>query len=77
MHANEPGVCFRYIYPTCDQLADSVYSVVEFFKLKSVVCFGIGLGANILARFTVSCDCCHTRQSVILFVLAWLAESPD
>lgn len=43
----------NYPYPTCDQLADTILDVVNFFKLKSVICFGIGLGANILARFAL------------------------
>lgn len=42
-----------YIYPTCDQLADTVMDVVNYFKLKGVICFGIGFGANILARFAL------------------------
>jgi hypothetical protein len=60
-HVNAPGqeenadqLPPNYVYPTCEQLAESVTNVVDFLNLKSVVCFGIGLGANILARYAVS-----------------------
>jgi len=43
----------NYPYPTCDQLADTILDVINYFKLKKVICFGIGLGANILARFAL------------------------
>ncbi len=59
-HVNAPGqeenaeeLPMNYVYPTCDQLAESVADVVEFLNLKSVVCFGVGLGANILSRYAV------------------------
>lgn len=45
---------YRYAYPTMDQLADTVHAAVTFFGLKTVIGFGVGAGANILARFAVS-----------------------
>ncbi len=59
---NAPQLPANYVYPTCDQLAETVLSVVDHFKLKSVVCFGIGLGANILSRFTVRPISSHLCQ---------------
>lgn len=50
---NAPGLPTNYPYPTCDQMAEIVLDVVNFFKLKGIICFGIGLGANILARFAL------------------------
>jgi pimeloyl-ACP methyl ester carboxylesterase len=48
-----PSLPINYPYPTCEQLADTILDVMNFFKLKSVICFGIGLGANILSRFAL------------------------
>ncbi|CAB4005496.1 Hypothetical predicted protein [Paramuricea clavata] len=42
-----------YQYPSMDNLADSVDSVVEHFGLTDVVGFGVGAGANILARYAL------------------------
>lgn len=43
----------NYPYPTCDQLAETVLDVAEHFKLKTMICFGVGMGANVLARFAL------------------------
>lgn len=48
-----PALPINYPYPTCDQLADSVLDVVHNFNIKECICFGIGFGANILARFAL------------------------
>jgi hypothetical protein len=37
-----------------EQLAETVYFIVEHFKLSDVTCLGVGLGANVLARFAVN-----------------------
>jgi pimeloyl-ACP methyl ester carboxylesterase len=47
-----PGV--EYIYPTMDELAKAIFSVVEEFRVKSFIGLGVGAGANILARFALS-----------------------
>jgi pimeloyl-ACP methyl ester carboxylesterase len=47
-----PGA--EYIYPTMDELAKMIFSVVEEFRVKSFIGFGVGAGANILARFALS-----------------------
>jgi len=44
----------RYVYPTMDQLADTVSATVSYFGLRSVIGFGVGAGANVLARYAVS-----------------------
>lgn len=51
---NSPSLPSNYSYPTCEQLAETVLDVVNFYKLKSVICFGVGLGANVLARFALT-----------------------
>ncbi|XP_067934875.1 protein NDRG1-like isoform X2 [Watersipora subatra] len=59
-HINAPGqddgalpLIQGYTYPTADQLADTVNSVVSFFGLKLIIGFGVGAGANILARYAL------------------------
>jgi pimeloyl-ACP methyl ester carboxylesterase len=66
-----PSLPANYSYPTLDQLAETVLDVYNHFKLKSVICFGIGLGANVLSRFALShpdlvngivlINCCSTK----------------
>jgi len=48
-----PTLPTNYPYPSCDQLAETVLDVVNHFKLKQVICFGVGLGANVLSRFAL------------------------
>lgn len=43
-----------YIYPTIDELASQLMFVLSHFGLKSVIGFGVGAGANILARFSLN-----------------------
>lgn len=43
-----------YIYPTIDELAAQLLFVLSHFGLKSVIGFGVGAGANILARFALN-----------------------
>jgi pimeloyl-ACP methyl ester carboxylesterase len=43
----------NYPYPTCDQLAETILDVVNHFNLKNSICFGVGMGANILSRFAL------------------------
>lgn len=57
IHINAPGqeddadeLASDYLYPTIDQLADSVRTVCNYYNLKQVICLGVGLGANVMAR---------------------------
>lgn len=43
-----------YVYPTMDQQAMSILSVIEHFGIKSFIGFGVGAGANILCRFALA-----------------------
>uniref|UniRef100_A0AAX7UV18 NDRG family member 4 n=1 Tax=Astatotilapia calliptera TaxID=8154 RepID=A0AAX7UV18_ASTCA len=43
-----------YQYPTMDQLAGMLPTVVEHFGFKSIVGIGVGAGAYILAKFALS-----------------------
>lgn len=45
---------FSYIYPTMDELAAQIDYVMTHFGLKSFIGFGVGAGANILARFALN-----------------------
>lgn len=40
-----------YVYPTMDELAAQLLFVLSHFGLRAVIGFGVGSGANILARF--------------------------
>lgn len=42
---------FSYVYPTMDELASQINYVLVHFGIKSFIGFGVGAGANILARF--------------------------
>ncbi|CAD6238295.1 GSCOCG00008412001-RA-CDS [Cotesia congregata] len=60
-HVNAPGqeegaptLPFDYVYPTMDELAQQLLFVLGHFGLKSVIGFGVGAGANILARFALA-----------------------
>lgn len=50
------GIFFvdSYLYPTIDDLAAQLLFVLSHFGLKSVIGFGVGAGANILARFALN-----------------------
>ncbi|CAF1335904.1 unnamed protein product [Rotaria sp. Silwood1] len=59
-HINAPGqdeqanlLPTAFVYPTLDQLAVSVYDVFVHLDIKSAIGFGVGLGANVLARFAL------------------------
>ncbi|XP_015438928.1 PREDICTED: protein NDRG3 isoform X2 [Dufourea novaeangliae] len=60
-HVNAPGqeegastLPEDYIYPSMDELAEQLLFVLGHFGLKSVIGFGVGAGANILARFALT-----------------------
>ncbi|CAH0547385.1 unnamed protein product [Brassicogethes aeneus] len=60
-HVNAPGqeegaqtLPEDYIYPTADELANQLSYVLSHFGLKSFIGFGVGAGANILARFALN-----------------------
>ncbi|KAJ0184073.1 hypothetical protein K1T71_000496 [Dendrolimus kikuchii] len=43
-----------YVYPTIDELANQINYVMGHFGINSFIGFGIGAGANILARFALN-----------------------
>lgn len=42
-----------YAYPSMDDLAKIVETVVSHFELQSVIAFGVGVGANVLLRYAL------------------------
>ncbi|XP_063837878.1 protein NDRG3 isoform X6 [Ostrinia nubilalis] len=60
-HVNAPGqeegapsLPEDYVYPTMDELANQLNYVLGHFGIKSFIGFGVGAGANILARFALA-----------------------
>jgi len=43
-----------YVFPTMQKIAEDLHHVLEELKIREVVCFGEGAGANILARFAMA-----------------------
>jgi pimeloyl-ACP methyl ester carboxylesterase len=42
-----------YVYPNMDQLASMILPILDQFKIRSFVGFGVGAGANVLSRFAL------------------------
>lgn len=64
-HINAPGqeegappLPEGFIYPTMDQLAEMLLPVMKFYNVKHFLGFGVGAGANILARFALDYPDC-------------------
>ncbi|XP_067211942.1 protein NDRG3 isoform X2 [Linepithema humile] len=60
-HVNAPGqeenastLPEDYVYPSMEELAEQLLFVLGHFGIKSVIGFGVGAGANILARFALT-----------------------
>ncbi|XP_015185378.1 PREDICTED: protein NDRG3 isoform X5 [Polistes dominula] len=51
---NAPAFPEDYIYPSMEELAEQLLFVLGHFGLRSVIGFGVGAGANILARFALA-----------------------
>ncbi|KAL5021266.1 hypothetical protein ScPMuIL_000421 [Solemya velum] len=62
----------RFVYPTMDQLAESLVSVMDHYNLKRFIGFGVGAGANILTRFALS----HPEQMDSLVLVNPTASQP-
>ncbi|XP_045192858.2 protein NDRG3-like isoform X3 [Mercenaria mercenaria] len=43
----------RFVYPSMDELAEAVHTIADHFGVKRFIGFGVGSGANILARFAM------------------------
>jgi len=41
-------------YPTMDQMAEMIPFIIEHFKLKRIFLFGVGMGANVLLRYSLN-----------------------
>ncbi|GFQ75804.1 protein NDRG3 [Trichonephila clavata] len=60
-HVNAPGqsegapnLPENYVYPTMDELAETLVPVMKFYGLKHFIGLGVGAGANILSRFALA-----------------------
>ncbi|XP_076367718.1 uncharacterized protein ZK1073.1-like [Tachypleus tridentatus] len=61
IHVDVPGQGFDstdlpsdFTFPSMQQIAEDIVSVLDYFQVKYVVTFGEGAGANILARFAMA-----------------------
>ncbi|KAJ3597215.1 hypothetical protein NHX12_000744 [Muraenolepis orangiensis] len=61
LHVNAPGqhegavsLATEYIYPSMDQLSETLPTILKHFGFTSVIGFGVGAGANILTRFALN-----------------------
>ncbi|VDN99579.1 unnamed protein product, partial [Rodentolepis nana] len=52
-------------YPTMDELAEMLTTVVDYFKIDQFIGFGMGAGSNILARYALH----HPEHVWALFLL--------
>lgn len=59
-HLNAPGMeegaatlKADFVYPTMDELAMAVLSVADHYGVKMFIGFGVGSGANVMARFAL------------------------
>nr|CAD7199883.1 unnamed protein product [Timema douglasi] len=50
----KPQVIRSYIYPTMEELSEQILFVMSHYALRSVIGFGVGVGANVLARFALA-----------------------
>ncbi|XP_005101570.1 protein NDRG3 isoform X3 [Aplysia californica] len=71
-HVNAPGqdegalhLKPEFVFPTMDQLAEAVHHVVEHYGMKTFIGFGVGSGANILARYELNH---HERVDSLILV---------
>ncbi|XP_011451232.1 protein NDRG3 isoform X3 [Magallana gigas] len=60
-HVNAPGqedgaLHLRpdFTYPTMDQLGEAIHSVVNHYKIKRFIGFGVGAGVNVLCRYALN-----------------------
>lgn len=61
IHINAPGqedyayeLPNGYVYPTMNQLAESVRTVCNYYGVKQAICIGVGLGANVMSRVALN-----------------------
>lgn len=43
-----------FTYPTMDQLGEAIHSIVEHYKIKRFIGFGVGAGVNVLCRYALN-----------------------
>jgi pimeloyl-ACP methyl ester carboxylesterase len=51
---DSPDLPADYQFPSMQQIGEDLIYVVDELKIKEVICFGEGAGANILARFAMA-----------------------
>lgn len=60
LHVNPPGqeegassLPTDFCFPTMDQMAEQLDHVCKHFAVRTIIGFGVGLGANVLTRFAL------------------------
>jgi len=69
---NAPNLTAGYVYPTMDQLAETVESVRTHLGLRTFIGLGVGMGANVLCRYALT----HPDNVDALVVLNPSASAP-
>lgn len=50
---NAPNFPENYVFPTMDQLSETLMPVMKFYGIKHFIGVGVGAGANVLSRFAL------------------------
>ncbi|KAK7078988.1 Protein ndrg3 [Halocaridina rubra] len=60
VHVNAPGqeegaqtLPEGYVYPTLEELSETITCVKNHYHIRSFIGFGVGLGANVLSRYAI------------------------
>lgn len=51
---NMPDLPSDFVFPTMQKIGEDLVTILDQLKIKEVVCFGEGAGANIMARFAMT-----------------------
>lgn len=46
-----PALDEHHAYPTMDEMASVVKQIIDYYRIKSCICLGVGSGANVFLRF--------------------------
>jgi pimeloyl-ACP methyl ester carboxylesterase len=62
----------QYVYPTMDELAKMIFPVTEQLRVQHFIGFGVGAGANVLARFAL---CYPEKVDALILVNGYASQA--